>query len=164
MKPTESAGSDGIKLWETFDEAKEQFDTLMNKQMPIGTLPRVPLWKGTTAYWIISSFIEYYGMKPVNHTSKEVKILIYCTRGVLDAVGNQNGPSRGEIMMTSEGPCLVEMKCRAYGLNGILTSVSCRILPQVDVMADAFFKIQKRFSSFLTNRYIHAWPRDRPSC
>ena len=36
LKPVESAGSDGVKLCYTFDEAKEHFDLLMRSQMVNG--------------------------------------------------------------------------------------------------------------------------------
>jgi phosphoribosylamine-glycine ligase len=36
LKPVESAGSDGVKLCYTFDEAKEHFETLMESQMVNG--------------------------------------------------------------------------------------------------------------------------------
>ena len=36
IKPTESAGSDGVKLCQNFDEAKEHFDLLMKSQMVNG--------------------------------------------------------------------------------------------------------------------------------
>jgi len=29
-----------------------------------------------------------------------------------------NGPTHGEVMMTSDGPCLVEMNCRSHGWDG----------------------------------------------
>merc|ERR1712014_496903 len=50
--------------------------------------------------------------------SKEAKILIEYTRGVLDALKLDNGPTHGEIMMTEDGPCLVEMNCRSHGWDG----------------------------------------------
>jgi glutathione synthase/RimK-type ligase-like ATP-grasp enzyme len=36
LKPVESAGSDGVKLCRTFEEAKEHFEVLMNSQMVNG--------------------------------------------------------------------------------------------------------------------------------
>merc|ERR1719373_661656 len=60
----------------------------------------------------------YYGMIPVDAESKEAKILIEYTRGVLDALKLHNGPTHGEVMMTSDGPCLVEMNCRSHGWDG----------------------------------------------
>jgi len=60
----------------------------------------------------------YWGMIPVDSQSEEAKILIQYTRGVLDALGLNNGPTHGEVMMTPDGPCLVEMNCRSHGWDG----------------------------------------------
>ena len=79
-------------------------------------------------------------MKPVNPDSEEGKILIDYTRGALDAIGIKNGPSHGEIMMTSEGPCLVEINCRAHGWNGIWITLARALTGgycQIDMTADA---------------------------
>jgi hypothetical protein len=79
-------------------------------------------------------------MKPVNPDSEEGQILIDYSRGALDAIGIKNGPSHGEIMMTSEGPCLVEINCRAHGWNGIWITLARALTGgycQIDMTADA---------------------------
>ena len=87
-----------------------------------------------------SAFV-YFGMKPVDINSPEAKVLIPYVRGVLDAMGIKYGPSHGEVMMTEEGPCLVEMNCRAHGGDGNWRPL-CRGLTggysQVEATADAF--------------------------
>jgi len=60
----------------------------------------------------------YYGMIPVDSASDEAKVLISYTRAVLDALKLDNGPTHGEVMMTADGPCLVEMNCRSHGWDG----------------------------------------------
>merc|ERR1711920_1186647 len=60
----------------------------------------------------------YYGMIPVAADSEIAKLLITYTKGVLDALKLHNGPTHGEVMMTSDGPCLVEMNCRSHGWDG----------------------------------------------
>lgn len=128
LKPVESAGSDGVKLCYTFDEAKEHFEVLMDSQMVNGgACPSVlcqEFLKGkeyvidhvsmngehkTSMVWVYdkrpangSAFV-YYGMLPVAIDSPEAKILISYTRRVLDAIGIRNGPSHGEVMMTADG-------------------------------------------------------------
>lgn len=60
---------------------------------------------------------------------------------MLDAIGIVNGPSHAEIMMTPDGPCLVEMNCRAHGGDGNWRPL-CRALTggysQVEASADAY--------------------------
>merc|ERR1712014_185362 len=55
---------------------------------------------------------------PVEADSEVALQLIPYVRGVLDALGIKNGPSHGEVMMTPDGPCLVEMNCRSHGGDG----------------------------------------------
>jgi biotin carboxylase len=143
VKPVESAGSDGVKLCTTVEEAEEHFTLLMTSQRKVGSQNASVLCqeflKGkeyvvdhvsrdgvhkTTMVWMYDKrkanggdFV-YYGMIPVDVQSKEAQEMIPYVRGVLDALGMKNGPSHGEVMMTQRGPCLVEMNCRAHGGDG----------------------------------------------
>jgi biotin carboxylase len=143
VKPVESAGSDGVKLCHTIEEAEEHFTLLMTSQRKVGSQNASVLCqeflKGkeyvvdhvsrdgvhkTTMVWMYDKrkanggdFV-YYGMVPVDVQSKEAQEMIPYVRGVLDALGMKNGPSHGEVMMTQRGPCLVEMNCRAHGGDG----------------------------------------------
>lgn len=61
---------------------------------------------------------RYFGDIPIDPMSDEAKMIIPYTRGVLDALGVHNGPSHGEVIITTDGPCLVEMNVRAHGGDG----------------------------------------------
>jgi len=172
LKPVESAGSDGVKLCYTFDEAKEHFKILMNSQMVNGGgcpavlcqeflegkeyvvdhVSRNGVHK-TCMVWVYdkrqangSAFV-YFGMNAIDPTTPEAKILISYTRRVLDAMGIKHGPSHAEVMMTADGPCLVEMNCRAHGGDGNWRYL-CRALTggysQVETTVDAYLD-QKAF-------------------
>ena len=143
LKPTESAGSDGVKLCHNFNEAKEHFDLLMSSQMVNGGgCPAVlcqEFLRGkeyivdhvsrdgvhkTMMVWVYdkravngAAFV-YFGCIPVDSQTLEAQILIKYTRGVLDAIGIKNGASHSEIVMTADGPCLVEVNCRVNGGDG----------------------------------------------
>ena len=123
LKPNESAGSDGVKLCHTFEEAKEHFHVLMKSQMVNGgEVPAVlcqEFLRGkeyvvdhvsrdgvhkTMMVWVYdkrpangSAFV-YFGCVPVDANSPEAKIVIPYVRGVLDAMGIQNGPTRKWIV------------------------------------------------------------------
>lgn len=166
LKPTESAGSDGVKLCYTYQEAKEHFDKLMSSQLVNGgECPSVlcqEFLKGdeyvidhvsrdgvhkTMMIWVYDKrkanggdFV-YFGMKPINPTSELAKILINYVRRTLDVLGIKNGPSHGEVMMTADGPCLVEMNCRAHGGDATWAPLARALTggySQPDVSADAF--------------------------
>ncbi|GAX17529.1 hypothetical protein FisN_18Lh175 [Fistulifera solaris] len=166
LKPTESAGSDGVKLCHNFNEAKDHFDLLMRSQMVNGgQCPAVlcqEFLRGkeyvidhvsrngvhkTTMVWVYdkrpangAAFV-YYGCYAVDSESPEAKILIPYVRKVLDALGLKNGPSHGEVMMTPDGPCLVEMNCRARGGDGNWRPLARALTggySQVEVAVDSY--------------------------
>lgn len=178
LKPVESAGSDGVKLCHSLDEAKEHFDMLMKSQMVNGgECPAVlcqEFLRGkeyvvdhvsrdgdhkTVMVWVYdkrpmhgSAFV-YFGCIPVDSESPEAKILIPYVRGVLDAMELKNGPSHCEIMMTQDGPCLVEMNCRAHGGDGNWRSLCVALTggySQVEATVDAF--LDKREFSRLPDK------------
>merc|ERR1712151_727379 len=143
VKPTESCGSDGVKKCRSIEEAEAHFELLMRSQKKAGSqdgavicqeflagkeyvvdhVSRSGVHK-TVMVWVYDKrptnggdFV-YYGMIPVDSASDEAKVLISYTRAVLDALKLDNGPTHGEIMMTEDGPCLVEMNCRSHGWDG----------------------------------------------
>jgi len=166
VKPTESAGSEGVKLCNSTEEAEEHFTLLMNSQRKVGSQNGAVLCqeflKGkeyvvdhvsrdgvhkTTMVWVYDKrkanggdFV-YYGMLPVPIDSKEAQEMIPYVRVVLDALGIKNGPSHGEVMMTQRGPCLVEMNCRAHGGDGAWNPLAMELtggFTQVNCTIDAF--------------------------
>jgi len=143
LKPTDSAGSDGVKLCQTMEEAEEHFEHLLTveavnggynsevlcqeflrgKEYVIDCVSRDGVHK-VMMVWVYdkrprngSEFV-YFGFLPVDPASEEAKALIAYDKGVLDALGMAHGPSHGEVIMTEDGPCLVEMNCRAHGADG----------------------------------------------
>ena len=90
----------------------------------------------------------YFGCVPVDPNTPEARIVIPHVRGVLDAMGVLNGPSHGEVLMTPDGPCLVEMNCRAHGGDGNWRPL-CRALTggysQVEATVDAYLEKKSFF-------------------
>jgi biotin carboxylase len=171
LKPTESAGSDGVKLCHTFEEAKEHFQVLMTSQMVNGgECPAVlcqEFLKGkeyvvdhvsrdgehkTAMMWVYdkrsvngAAFV-YFGCLPVDLDSVEARLIIPYVRRVLDSLGMKNGPSHGEVIMTADGPCLVEMNCRARGGDGNWRSLARALTggySQVEATADSYLDPQQ---------------------
>jgi len=166
VKPVESAGSDGVKLCHSKEETKEHFETLMQAQRKVGSQGASVLvqefLKGkeyvidhvsrdgvhkTVAIWVYdkrpcngADFV-YFGTLPVPSDSDLARTLIEYTRSVLDALCIRNGPTHGEVMMTENGPCLVEMNCRAHGGDGSFVPLAKALTggySQVDAAVDAF--------------------------
>jgi biotin carboxylase len=166
VKPVESAGSDGVKLCHTREEAEAHFHLLMKAQKKVGSQGAAVLCQEflcgkeyvvdhvssngehkTTAIWVYdkrpangSAFV-YFGMKPVASDSAEALKLVPYIRGVLDALQIKNGATHGEVMMTETGPCLVEMNCRTHGGDGSWVPLAKALTggySQVDATVDAF--------------------------
>jgi len=165
VKPVESAGSDGVKLCRTRDEVEAHFKLLMESQRKVGSQGAAVLVQEylqgkeyvidhvsrdgihkTMMVWVYdkrptngAEFV-YYGMIPVESDSEIARTLIAYTRKVLDALKFVNGPSHGEVMMTEDGPCLVEMNCRCAGCDGAMAPIQDALngYSQVRVTLDAF--------------------------
>lgn len=143
VKPLDSAGSDGVKLCHSYEEAKDHFNSLIGSNMVNGGVCEEVLCQEfligreyvvdvvsrdgvhkVVMTWLYdkrpangSAFV-YFGDIPVDPGSPESQLLIPYARKVLDAIGVSNGPSHGEIILTEDGPCLVEMNCRCHGGDG----------------------------------------------
>lgn len=173
LKPTDSAGSDGVKLCHNIEEAKEHFhhlfeveavnggfntevlcqEFLRGKEYVVDQVSRDGVHK-TMMVWVYdkrpanNSAFVYFGMIPIDPNSMEAKILIPYARGVLDVLGVKNGPSHGEVIMTPSGPCLVEMNCRAHGGDGNWRSLARGLTggySQVESSVDSYLD-KKQFS------------------
>lgn len=127
VKPLDSAGSDGVKLCRSYEEAKAHVEGLIGSEMVNGGYCEEVLCQEylrgkeyvvdhvsrdgvhkTVMVWVYDKrpvnggdFV-YFGDIPIDPGSPEAKLLIPYARGVLDAIGCKNGPSHGEIIMTDE--------------------------------------------------------------
>ena len=166
VKPVESAGSDGVKLCRTPQEAEEHFQLLMNSQRKAGSqfgaavllqeylkgreyivdhVTRDGVHK-TTMVWVYdrrpvngASFV-CFGQQCVASESPVARELIEYTRGCLDALKITNGATHTEVMMTETGPCLVEVNSRCHGAAGSWMPLAKAMTgyTQVDACVDAF--------------------------
>ena len=181
LKPTDSAGSDGVKLCHNFDEAREHFQRILEveavnggfstevlcqeflkgKEYVVDTVSRDGEHK-TTAVWVYDkrpangSFCVYFGLLPIDTMSVEAKYLIAYNNSVLDALGMKNGPSHGEVIMTPSGPCLVEMNCRAHGGDG-----NWRLLSRA--LNGGYSQVEACVDAYLDKKAFHVLPRIPPS-
>lgn len=172
VKPVESAGSEGVKLCRSKEDAQAHFELLMGAQRKVGSFGAAVLVQEylqgkeyvvdhvsrdgvhkTTMVWVYdkracngADFV-YFGLVPVPADTALGASLIAYTRGALDALGIKNGPTHAEVMMTQDGPCLVEVNCRTHGGDGNWTTLARALTggySQVDATIDAFLD-EKRF-------------------
>ena len=103
-----------------------------------------------------SQFV-YFGMLPIDPESEEAKVLIPYTRGVLDALGMKHGPSHGEVILTKDGPCLVEMNCRAHGGDGNWTPLARALC------GDKYCQVEGTADCYLDEEGFNKLPDKPPS-
>lgn len=181
LKPTDSAGTDGVKLCHNYEEAKEHFlnlfeveavnggyntevlcqEFLRGREYVVDTASRDGVHK-TTAVWMYdkraangAAFV-YFGMLPIDSGSLEAKLLIRYTKQVLDALGMKNGAGHCEVILTPGGPCLVEMNCRAQGGDG-------NWRPLARALTGGYSQVEACVDAYLDKKSFHALPQVPPS-
>merc|ERR1740138_1746708 len=165
VKPVESAGSDGVKLCHTVEEARAHFKLLMSSQRKCGAQGAAVLLQEflrgkeyivdhvsrdgvhkCTMVWVYDrrpanggDFV-CFGQNCVLSDSPVAQALIAYTRGCLDALNVTNGATHTEVMMTADGPCLVEVNSRCHGAAGAWMPLARAMTgyTQVDACVDAF--------------------------
>lgn len=174
VKPAKSApGSDGgVKLCWKFEDAKQHFNFLLNNQSVTNALetPSVlaqEFLRGkeyvvdhvsrdgvhkTMMIWYLEkrpangSNHVYFSCTPVDAKSPEASILVPYVRMVLTSLGVQQGPSHAEVMLCSDGPCLIKLNCSAHKNDGNWVPL-CRALTggysQVDATVEAYLNDDK---------------------
>ena len=78
-------------------------------------------------------------MVPIDARTPVAKRLISYTRSVLDALWIEWGATHGEVILTDDGPCLVEMNCRSHGADGSWVPLAKALTggySQVDALLD----------------------------
>ena len=171
VKPVQSAGTDGVKLCHSMQEVEEHFRHLQGTKRKVASSDHATLLQEfllgeeyvvdhvsrdgvhkTVMTWVYekqpangSDFV-YLAMRPVE-TKECPSDLIPYTRSVLDALDIQNGATHAEVMMTADGPCLIEVNVRVMGGNGSFISLA-RLLTgtsHADAVLDCMD--QKRFDA-----------------
>ena len=168
VKPNAGSGTDGVKLCYTYEEARDHFNFLLisftshysiiernevlcqeflkGKEYVVDHASRDGIHK-TCMVWVYdkgeangANFVPF-AMKPVDPTSVEAIALVEYTRSALDAIQFKNGASHSEIMLTPDGPRLVEINCRTCGISGLWIELEKALTggySQVDAMVDAY--------------------------
>lgn len=165
IKPVRSAGSDSVYLCRSTEELLSKFQLIVGQTNQIGqanvaclvqeylagqeyvvdTVSLSGVHK-VAAIWAYDkrpangqNFV-YHGMQCMDASDPRYDGLISYFMKVLDSLSIKNGPSHGEVMMTSTGPCLVEVGARPHGAEGTFISIAnaCYGFSQVTMTADAY--------------------------
>ena len=148
VKPVQSSGTDGVQLCRSMGEVEEHFrhlrctkrrltssDTavlcqefLLGQEYVVDHVSRNGVHK-TVMVWMYEKqpangcdFV-YYAMRPIEVDDCPVGLIEY-TRAALDALKFCHGATHAEVIMTKDGPCLVEMNVRMMGANGCYVNLA----------------------------------------
>ena len=164
IKPIRSSGSDHVYLCTSEAELRTRFDEILGQKNQLGfvndavvvqeflegmeyvvdTVSRrgvhkvVALWEYDKRFFGGFNFV-YFGMGSVSGLSDVGRALCEYTVKVLDALNIVEGAGHGEVIMTKDGPCLVEIGARCHGCEGTFMPLSdrCWGYNQVGAVVDA---------------------------
>lgn len=141
LKPLESAGSDGVFICHDINAVKNAFKQVYNTKNKLnlnndkvllqaflqGT-EYVVNFVSLDGFFIPTEVVKYHKRKLdtgnvvydideiIDAGSSEFNVLIEYTAKVCDCLGIKNGPSHAEVMLTDNGPYLVEIAARSDGI------------------------------------------------
>jgi len=165
IKPISSAGSDNVYLCRSKEELMMRFDQIIGgtnqlnlpnhavvvqeylegREYVVDTVSLDGKHK-LCAIWMYdkrsangAAFV-YYGMQMLQPEDPLCSELFIYQQAVLDALGIHHGPAHAEIIVTKDGPVLVECGARPHGAEGTFIPISDRCFGrnQVSMTVDAF--------------------------
>jgi biotin carboxylase len=178
LKPLCSSGSDGVALCSTDAEILRSYETIMNHRDVFGkTNQAVLVQEFLTGTQYAVDTVSYagqhklaaiwqYGKRPAaggrcfRDDSLELldfgeaphqQLLPYVT-AVLDALEIRFGPAHCELMLSAEGPIIVEIGARIHGGHNPLLSQYCGERSQIDLTLDAYLD-PERFLADVSRPY-----------
>lgn len=163
VKPLDSAGTDGVSLCETSDAIRAAFADVLgrpnalqgaNEQLLVQELLRgtqlfcdsvswggihhvSEVWRDTKIR--IEGNLAYDFEELLDYRGEQQDQVVAYVKAVLDALGISYGPAHTEVMLTQDGPVLVESGARLHG--SIRDDVIDRCTPShVTVTVDAYLR------------------------
>jgi biotin carboxylase len=168
VKPADSGGADRVFLCRSLGEIKKacdlSFGSIGRQGRPIkevvvqefmrgteyivdtasyqGNHKIIDIWKYHRVAVNGANFV-YEAKELMSYKGSEQDAMISYIRRSLDAVGLRNGPAHSEIMMTDEGPMLVEINARFGGSMGPIINRECLGYGQLEAMIEIYTEPQK---------------------
>lgn len=141
LKPLESAGSDGVFICKDEDEVRNAFELVSKKKNKLNLINDEVLLQdflegceyvvnfvSLDGNFLTTEVVKYHKRKLesgnivydideiIDSDSEEFEGLVEYTSRVCAALGIINGPSHAEVMITKNGPYLVEIAARSDGI------------------------------------------------
>lgn len=176
MKPTNSAGSQGVFICNNDQEVIDNFKVTLDQPNVLGHITKEiiiqsflegqeyivntvscqgvhyvsDMWESTKRF--VDGRFVYDSEELLLSTGEIQSILTSYIVEVLDTLGIQNGPSHSELILTENGPVILEVNPRIHG--GIFMSAQNECLGhnQLDLTLDAYIN-PKRFLEYIRKPY-----------
>lgn len=191
IKPVESAGVKGVFKCSSFNDVERAFDEVMNSSSYYESPNAVVLVQSfsagreyiidsvslrgnhhLTSIWAVnrdkgsSPFLDY--METVDHSHPDFNELRNYAFSALTALGVANGPTHLEVIVTDNGPTIVELNCRLHGsLDLRLTTYACGKNHVQDVicsiLSPSWFIHQQKSPPFFSGKAMHVLLRSPES-
>lgn len=141
LKPVNSAGSDGVFICNSYTESVNAFNKISKKINKLNTINDEVLFQeflNGTEYVVnfvslncnvlVTEVVKYHKKRLntgnivydideiIDASNPEFNDLVRYTKDVCKCLGIKNGPSHAEVMLTKDGPCLVEIAARSDGI------------------------------------------------
>jgi biotin carboxylase len=165
VKPLCSAGTDGVSLCRSAEDVRVAFGAIFGKknklnlvntevlvqeylvgdEYVVDTVSRdgihhvTDIWRYEKHPTNGASFI-YHAVELLPSDGSPAAELMAYTCKALDALGIANGPAHSELILTRDGPALVEMGARIHGGNTALICRTCVGYGQIDLTADVYLE------------------------
>ena len=163
LKPLDSAGSDGVAVVHSVNELKTAFNRTHGQTNVMGSANQallVETFLNGNEYvinsvscngkhkivdiWVYnkktlpSGHVIYDNEQLIDFSDPIVNKISPFLQRVLNALGFKYGPSHAEIMMTDQGPILVEVGARLSGATNVKMSKKCLGYSPIDLVVDSF--------------------------
>lgn len=141
IKPLDSAGSDGVFICKSQQQVKAAFERVFNQKNRMNKNNDAVLLQAFLAgteyvvnfvslnnLRLVTEVVRYHKRQLVggnvvydideiiDSSAEEFAGLVAYTTQVCACLGIANGPSHAEVMLTADGPCLVEIAARSDGI------------------------------------------------
>jgi len=164
IKPVQSSGTDGVYLCASRDELQRRFHELVGHENMLGEVNEAVVVQEylrgreyvvdtvthnghhkVVALWCYDKrpangvHFVYFGLKLISADEEPAQVLINYTKSVLDALHISEGPGHCEVILTDNGPVMVEVGARPHGGEGAWLPIPNRCLGynMCSVMVDA---------------------------
>ncbi|WP_255443913.1 ATP-grasp domain-containing protein [Serratia sp. ME47] len=179
VKPLNSGASDGVTLCENKEEVQHAAEKLLGKENLLGYVNDEVLiqeliegtqyfvntlsWNGqhyVTDIWeqvrsrVSGGAYNFEGMHLIDAQEKHAKSLADYTLEVLSALGIAYGAAHNEVILTEDGPVLIEANARLMGASiNDTTFNACLGYTQVSLCADMYLMPQKFIKQYVGKLY-----------